>query len=110
MAQMPPKVNPIKAVRLNGTARSLPHSGRRQNQRVTVVLPTSLIERLRNAVYWTEQSTLARLIADAVEDLVADMEQANGGPFAPRLSQLKRGRPSGKPASVGTSRSAASRG
>ena len=64
-----------------------------RNQRVTIVLPTTLIERLRNAIYWTEQHTMARIITDALHDAVAGMEQVNGGIFLPRLTPLKRGRP-----------------
>ena len=61
--------------------------------RVTLNIPTTLIERLRNAVYWTERTTLARVISDALHDAVAEMEQANGGVFPPRLTPLKPGRP-----------------
>lgn len=64
-----------------------------RNQRVTVFLPTTLIERLRNAIYWTDQRPMARVIADAILDAVAEMEQSNGGTFPPRLTPLKRGRP-----------------
>lgn len=64
-----------------------------RNQRVTIFLPTTLIERLRNAIYWTEQCTMARVIADAIHDAVAEMEHTNGGTFPPRLTPLKRGRP-----------------
>jgi len=63
------------------------------NQRVTIFLPTTLIERLRNAVYWTDQQTMTRVITDAIHDAVAEMEQINGGTFPPRLTPLKRGRP-----------------
>ncbi|HEX8750769.1 MAG TPA: hypothetical protein VF732_06610 [Nitrospira sp.] len=64
-----------------------------RKQRVTITLPLALLERLRNAVYWTGHGPLARLIADALDDAVSDMEQANGQPFPQRLSPLKRGRP-----------------
>lgn len=67
------------------------------NQRITILLPTTLIERLRNAIYWTEQCTMARVIADAIHDAVAEMEHTNGGTFPPRLTPLKRGRPRGGP-------------
>ena len=63
------------------------------NQRITILLPTTLIERLRNAIYWTEQCTMARVIAEAIHDAVAEMEHTNGGTFTPRLTPLKRGRP-----------------
>ncbi len=62
-------------------------------QRVTLALPTPLIERLRNAIYWTAHSTMARVMTDALHDVVAELEHANGGPFPPRLTPLKRGRP-----------------
>ncbi len=63
-----------------------------ENQRVTVSLPTPLIERLRNAVYWTEDLPLASLVAEAIKDIVTQMEEANGGAFPQRVSPLKRGR------------------
>ena len=64
-----------------------------RNQRITVLLPTTLIERLRNAIYWTEQRTMARVITDAIHDAVAEMEHTNGGTFPHRLAPPKRGRP-----------------
>ena len=69
-----------------------PHS---QNQRVTVSLPKLLIERLRNAVYWTEGLPMASLVAEAIKDIVTQMEEANGGAFPQRVSPLKRGRRQG---------------
>lgn len=74
-----------------------PTSSHPQKQRMTVLLPTSLIERLRNAVYWTEHRTLARIIADALEDAVTELEHSNGGTFPPRLAPLKPGRPQRRP-------------
>ena len=68
-------------------------AGRSRKQRVTITLPAELLERLRNAVYWTGHGTLARLIADALDDSVTQMEEANGQVFPQRLSPLKRGRP-----------------
>ena len=66
-------------------------------QRVTVSLPTSLVERLRNAVYWTGHHTLAQIIVDSLEDTITAMEHANGGPFPGRLAPLKSGRRPRKP-------------
>jgi len=77
----------------NGVTATGPRAADSPNQRITVLLPTTLIERLRNAIYWTEQCTLARVIADAIHDAVAEMEHSNGGTFPPRLTPLKRGRP-----------------
>jgi hypothetical protein len=66
---------------------------RSRKQRVTITLPHSLLERLRNAVYWTGHGPLARLISEALDDAVTHMEEANGQPFPRRLAPLKRGRP-----------------
>ena len=64
-----------------------------RKQRVTITLPVALLERLRNAVYWTGHGPLARLIAEALDDTVTNMEESNGQPFPQRLAPLKRGRP-----------------
>lgn len=67
-----------------------------QKQRVTITLPGPLLERLRNAVYWTGHGTLALLITEALDKAVCQIEERNGQPFPERLAQLKRGRPSKK--------------
>lgn len=77
---------------MNGAAKH-PSPTSRQKQRVTVFLPAPLIERLRNAVYWTQHRPLAQIIAHAIEEAVTEMEHANGGVFPPRLAPLKPGRP-----------------
>lgn len=79
-------------IRLNGIG-GHPAVGRRRKQRVTITLPVDLLERLRNVVYWTGHGTLARLIAEALDDSVSQIERSNGGPFPQRLAPLKRGRP-----------------
>jgi hypothetical protein len=76
-----------------GNATLKPMAARHPRQRLTVFLPVPLIERLRNAVYWTEERPLAQIIADAIDDAVSEMEHANGGAFPQRLSPLKPGRP-----------------
>ena len=63
-----------------------------QKQRVMVFLPAALIERLRNAVYWMEDRPFVSLVAEAIEDIVTQMEEVNGGAFPQRISPLKRGR------------------
>ena len=71
-------------------------SSHSEKQRVTISLPTPLIERLRNAVYWTGHRPLVALVADAIEDIVAQMEEVNGGAFPPRVPPLKVGRRQGQ--------------
>lgn len=67
-----------------------------QKQKITLALPAPLIERLRNAVYWTGHRSLVSLIEVAIEELVTEMEDINKEPFPQRLSPLKRGRRQGK--------------
>src|SRR5512134_267559 len=77
----------------NGTPKTSILSSSRHKQRVTIFLSSPLVERLRNAVYWTGNKPLAQIIGDAIEDAVTGMEQANGGVFPARLAPLKPGRP-----------------
>ena len=64
-----------------------------KRQRMTVSLPTDLLERMRDAAYWTPGTTMAGLISSALEDLLKHLESQNGHPFSPRLQDLKPGRP-----------------
>jgi hypothetical protein len=78
---------------LNGTSQLVRRPSRIRKQRITLTLPASLIDRLRNAVYWTGRNTLTRVIIDAIDGVVVAMEEENGAPFPARLTSLKRGRP-----------------
>ncbi len=64
-----------------------------KRQRMTVSLPEGTLERMRDAAYWTPGSTMAGMIAAALEDYLKGLELQNGRPFAPRLGALKPGRP-----------------
>lgn len=61
--------------------------------RLTVHLPLEVIERAKNAVYWTPGLTLAGLAEGAFVEAVEKLEKKNGGPFKPRTAELKGGRP-----------------
>ena len=61
-----------------------------QKPAVMVSLPAALIERLRNAAYWTGNPPLADLVAEAIEDIVTQMEEINGETFPHRVSPLTR--------------------
>ena len=80
---------------LDGLHEPVQQSPPSQKQRVTLSLPTALIERLRNAVYWTGHRPLVGLVAEAIEDIVTQMEEVNGGVFPQRVSSLKSGRRQG---------------
>lgn len=61
--------------------------------RLTVSLPTTLLNRLRNTVYWIPRLTLAGFVETAIHSRLIHMEAVNGGPFPSRAQELKPGRP-----------------
>lgn len=61
--------------------------------RLTVNLPSHLVEQMRDAVYWTPGITLAWMIARSVRASLADLETIHQGPFPRRLKPLRAGRP-----------------
>jgi hypothetical protein len=60
---------------------------------MTFHLPVEVMERAKNAVYWTPGLTLADLAAQALTDAVDRMEKKKGESFPPRKADLKGGRP-----------------
>ena len=62
-------------------------------ERVTFQLPADLIERTRDAVYWTPGATMAALMEAALTDHLAKLEKRRGQPFERRGGALKTGRP-----------------
>lgn len=62
-------------------------------ERLTVHLPVDLIDRIKNAVYWTPGLTLAGLAEEALTAAVEKLERQRGEPFPPRKAELKGGRP-----------------
>jgi len=62
-------------------------------ERLTVHLPIDLIDRVKNAVYWTPGLTLAGLSEDALRRAVDRLEKERGEPYPARRSELKGGRP-----------------
>jgi hypothetical protein len=62
-------------------------------ERMTFHLPVEVMERAKNAVYWTPGLTLADLAAQALTDAVDRMEKKKGESFPPRKADLKGGRP-----------------
>lgn len=62
-------------------------------QRITVQISVDVIERVKNAVYWTPGLTLAALAEEALAKAVDELEEKNGETFSKRKDELKTGRP-----------------
>jgi hypothetical protein len=72
-----------------------PNNGTKpRKEKMTVVIPDELLERVRNAAYWSRES-LADLAEEGLRLVVQRLERENGGPFQPRAKALRRGRPQG---------------
>jgi hypothetical protein len=61
--------------------------------RLTLVMQPDLLERVRNAAFWTPGETLAAIGYRGVMAEVLRMEEANGGPFPQRTRPNRTGRP-----------------
>ena len=64
-----------------------------RRQRLSVVLPEELLERAKNAVFWTPGLTLAALTEAALVAQLDRLERKNGAPFPARTAALRVGRP-----------------
>ena len=62
-------------------------------ERMTFHLPVEVMDRAKNAVFWTPGLTLADLAAQALTDAVDRLEKKRGEAFPPRKADLKGGRP-----------------
>ena len=75
-------------------AHPVPQEAPREGKaRLTVHLRGEVIERARNAVFWTPGLTLAGLAEFAFLKALEKLEKENGGPFPLRKADLKGGRP-----------------
>jgi hypothetical protein len=54
-----------------------------------------LLDRVRNAAFWTPGETLAAIGFRGIMQEVERMEKKNGGPFPPRTKPVRIGRPPG---------------
>lgn len=68
-----------------------------RKERLTIHLSTGLIERLKNAVFWTPGLTLADVGETAIGRLIDELEVEHGAPFEARAGELKGGRPLKRP-------------
>jgi hypothetical protein len=61
-------------------------------QRFGVYLPSDLIERVRNTVYWTPGITLSDLVGKALTAYIDKLDEERGEPLPPRKGNVKTGR------------------
>lgn len=66
-----------------------------KKEKLTVHLTHDLIERVKNAAYWNPRLTIASIAEIGVRYAIEQVEKDNGGPYPPRESELKGGRPIG---------------
>lgn len=99
------ETKPVKA--LNGNGSQKPTSPTNNKQRLTVQISEDVIERAKNAVYWTRGLTLAQLTEEALEKAIKGLEKSSviyddstekplkekGEVFPKRKENLKSGRP-----------------
>lgn len=64
-----------------------------RTERLTLHLSSKLVDRIRNAVYWTPGLTIAELAETALSESIDQLEAERGEAFVARGSELKRGRP-----------------
>lgn len=64
-----------------------------KKERVTVQISSDVIERIKDAVYWTPGLTLSSLAEEAFAQVVDDLESERKAPFPKRKEELKTGRP-----------------
>jgi predicted DNA binding CopG/RHH family protein len=64
-----------------------------KKRRITVQISEDVIERVKNAVYWTPGLTLASLAEKALAEAVGQLEKGKGTSFPRRKEELKTGRP-----------------
>jgi hypothetical protein len=86
-------VVPMQSRRGASLPAEAPAAPRRGKERVTFQLPVALIERARDAVYWTPGATMAALMEAALSDHLEQLEKRRGQPFERRGGALRTGRP-----------------
>ncbi len=61
--------------------------------RLTVLLPSPLVDRVKDAVFWTHGLTLSGFSEEAFTGAIQKRERERKEPFRPRHGNLKAGRP-----------------
>jgi hypothetical protein len=82
----------VDAHPMAGSAR-LPVHSESSKQRLTLNLDGDLIDRARNAVFWTPGLTLSGLAERALQEAIEKLERGRGDAFPQRSEDLRAGRP-----------------
>lgn len=64
----------------------------KKKQKITFIMDSDLVERLKNAVYWSPGLTVSSVLEEATQKVINELEKANGKPFPERNGELKKGR------------------
>ena len=64
-----------------------------KQERLSARVPQEVMERVRNAVYWTPGLTIAGMTAQALEQFIDQIEAERGEPFPRRQGEIQIGRP-----------------
>ena len=70
-----------------------PPRGAAQRQRLTVQLPSEVLDQMRDAVYWTPGLTMTGLVEQCMRQMIERLEGDRGSKFPKRKEQLRAGRP-----------------
>jgi hypothetical protein len=86
----PPEVAERRKKARGPALRAREQSGK---ERLTVVIRGDVLNRLRNAVFWTPGLTMTGIVEQCISDAVSMLEQQRGSEFPQRSEELKAGRP-----------------
>ena len=88
------QVQESKDKELEELQQAIPGTALLGKQRITLHISASLIDRVKNAVYWEPGLTLAGFAEEALEKALQEMEAQRGAPFPQRREhRLRGGRP-----------------
>jgi len=82
-----------RGLKPSGTTKKEEKPEKVKKERLTVHVPVDLIDRVKNAVYWTPGLTLGGFAETAFQKELDRLEKKHGGPYEARESELKGGRP-----------------
>ena len=61
--------------------------------RITFYISQDMVERAKNAVFWTPGMTLSSLAEQSLENRIKELESERGQSFPMREAELAKGRP-----------------